>query len=492
MVPMGIPLSTIAGQVPGLIRVAGEDVLVSDITHDSRQVVADSLFVAVTGEMLDGHDFVESACERGATAFLVEREQTGTMPQIVVRDSREAMPWAARSVFGEPDTSLRLAGVTGTNGKTTVAYMIESMLRVAQIPAGVVGTLGARVDGTPLPLTRTTPEATDLQRLLASMRDGAVETVIMEVSSHALELHRVDAVHFDVVGFTNLSHDHLDFHGDMESYFAVKAGLFRSAVARTAVVNLDDPWGRRLVDNLDMALLTVSVEGDAEITASQVVSTVGGTSFTVKTPTGEAAVELPLAGGFNVSNALVAVGMATELGIDLRDIAEGLDRLEPIPGRMEMVAHRGPFTIVVDYAHTPDALEVVLRSAGQMARGRVIVVFGAGGDRDREKRFVMGSVAAQFSDIAIVTTDNPRSEDPVTIAIEVRRGADDEGGAEIETVIDRRQAIRRAIDLAAQGDLVLILGKGHEQGQDIGSEVLPFDDRHEVTEALVAAGWIRS
>lgn len=409
------------------------------------------------------------------------------------------MAWAARAVFGAPDASMRVAGVTGTNGKTTVTHMVESILLAANAPVGVVGTLGARISGAPFPTGRTTPEASDLQRLLAAMRDQGVQTVMMEVSSHAIALHRSDAITFTVVGFTNLSRDHLDFHGDMETYFSVKASLFRREIAAAAVVNIDDPWGARLASGLDMPLTTVSIGTGADISASNLAGSPDGTSFVVHTRIGETAVRLPLAGGFNVSNALVAFGIAIDVGIGLEAIAEGLSRLEPIAGRMEVIRHSGPFTVIIDYAHTPDAIQAVLQAAIPMTQtrvtqgggmqGRVISVIGAGGDRDMDKRSLMGGAAAQSSDVVVVTTDNPRTEDPVSIAAEVRRGALTQGGADVETVIDRSEAIHRAIEIARSGDIVLVLGKGHEQGQDIGTEILPFDDYREAVAALTAVGW---
>jgi len=486
---MGVTLRQVAKKVPGFIAVVGGDVSVSDITHDSRQVRPGTLFVAIPGELHDGHDFIDGAIERGAPAVLVEQRQPKSIPHIVVENSRLAMSWAARAVFGEPDSALVVAAVTGTNGKTTVTHMLESILDASGIRVGIIGTLGARIDGSPITIARTTPEATDLQRILATMRDSQVHTVVMEVSSHAIELHRSDAIAFAVVGFTNLSRDHLDFHGDLETYFDVKQRLFAPGVADAAVVNTDDPWGERLKSSSRISMITVSLAAAADITADGLEGTAEGTSFTVHTPEGSAAVVLPLLGVFNVSNALVAIGMAIELGVDLAAIIEGLEGLEPIAGRMEVIPHDGPFTVVVDYAHTPDAIAVVLDSVRSAVPGRLIALVGAGGDRDRDKRSIMGAAAARLSDLTIITTDNPRSEDPVAIADEVRRGAEDQPGATIEMVIDRREAIRHAVRAARKGDMVLVLGKGHEQGQDVGAEVLPFDDRAEVRDALYAAGW---
>lgn len=489
---MGFSLRQVAEQVPGLISVVGDDVSVSDITHDSRQAGPGSLFVAIPGEQFDGHNFVGAAIENGTSAVLVEKQQPGSIPQIIVENSRDAMPWAARAVFDVPDASLVIAGVTGTNGKTTVTHMIEAIMTSAGLSVGVIGTLGARINGAPLPIARTTPEATDLQRILARMRDDGVRFVLMEVSSHAIQLRRCDAIHFSVVGFTNLSQDHLDFHGDMEAYFEVKQRLFTQSVTDAAVINKGDPWGERLEESTNVSTTTVSLGADAEVSATDLVESTVGTSFTVMTPEGSVPVALPLVGRFNVANALVAIGMALRLGVDLPTISRGLGKLDAIPGRMELIPHDGPFTVVVDYAHTPDAIAVVLGSAQSTVSGRVIALVGAGGDRDRDKRSIMGAAAARLSDLTIITTDNPRSEDPSVIAAEVRRGAEAQPNAVVETVIDRRSAIRRAIAVARTGDMVLVLGKGHEQGQEIATEVLPFDDRDEVRDALVDAGWVLS
>jgi UDP-N-acetylmuramoyl-L-alanyl-D-glutamate--2,6-diaminopimelate ligase len=489
---MGLPLSQIARHTPGVVTVFGGDVVVSEITHDSRQAGQGCLFVAIPGERFDGHDFIDTALGRGASAVLVEQQQSRSIPQIVVENSRTAMPWAARAVFGFPDSSMDVAGVTGTNGKTTVTHMIEAIMVSAGVPVGIIGTLGARINGSPMAIARTTPEATDLQRILARMRDDQVRVVLVEVSSHAIELRRSDAIHFSVVGFTNLSQDHLDFHGDMESYFEVKRLLFQSSVTESAVINTGDPWGERLEEFSVVPTTTISLVDDAQIRAIDLSSGSLGTSFTATTPEGSVRIVLPLIGTFNVSNALVAIGMALRLGVDLPVIGRGLGELDAIPGRMEIIPHDGPFTVVVDYAHTPDAIAVVLGSVQSTVGGRVIALVGAGGDRDVDKRSIMGAVAARLSDLTIITTDNPRSEDPSVIADEVRRGAEAQPNAVIETVIDRRSAIKRGIALAREGDMVLVLGKGHEQGQDVGTEVLPFDDRDEVRDALVDAGWVPS
>ena len=486
---VGVLLSEIAQSVPNVVEIVGSDVAITDIAHDSRDVAKGTLFVAVSGERFDGHEFVAGAVESGASAILVEKVQPVAVPQIVVPDSRRAMAWAARAVFGMPDQAIAIAGVTGTNGKTTVTHMLKSVLDAAGVVVGVVGTLGARIGDTPLPTVRTTPEATDLHRILATMRDEGVDVALIEVSSHAIELHRSDAIHFMVVGFTNLSQDHLDFHGGMDDYFDVKSRLFDPNVSSHGVINIADPWGMRLCEVTQLASTTVSAEGAADVSAAHLVGTSRGTSFSVVTAAESVDVILPLVGDFNVSNALVAFGMALEIGISPSVIARGLTSMRPIPGRMEVVQHDGPFTVVVDYAHTPDAIGVVLGSVRDFTPGRVIALVGAGGDRDSSKRSMMGAVATRLSDATLITTDNPRTEDPTRIAEEIRRGAAAQPAANVEVVIDRRAAIRRGIALAEAGDIVVVLGKGHEQGQDMGSQVLPFDDRDEVRLALGLMGW---
>jgi UDP-N-acetylmuramoyl-L-alanyl-D-glutamate--2,6-diaminopimelate ligase len=486
---MGVQLGQIAQELSGVSRIVGPDTSILDVTHDSRQVREGSLFVAIRGAQADGHDFVDMAVKRGAAGILVESLQDAEIAQIVVASTRAAMPWAARVVYGSPDDSLTVVGVTGTNGKTTVVHMLESILGAADTPVGLIGTLGARIGTHPIPTARTTPEAPDLQRMLGVMRDSGIRVVLMEVSSHAIKLHRCDAIHFSVVGFTNLSQDHLDFHSDMESYFATKMRLFTSGVADRAVINIGDPWGERLRGETRIPATTVSVNGEADVSASDLHATSKGTSFRVVSDKGAIDFDLPLVGDFNVANALVALSMAQDLGVDMATAAKGLSSVQTIPGRMEVIAHDGPFTVIVDYAHTPDAIAVVLGAVGTLSGERVIALVGAGGDRDKEKRSIMGAAAARLSDVTIITTDNPRTESPLSIAEEIARGAAAQPNTHVEVILDRRSAIGHAISIAEEGDVVVILGKGHEQGQDIGSNVLPFDDRDEARAALVAQGW---
>ena len=433
---------------------------VRDLAYDARAVVPGALFFCVPGSRADGHDFAAVAVERGCVALVVERPVDAPVPQLVVPSARAAMAVVADEFFGRPSEELEVAGVTGTNGKTTTAHLLHAILAAAGRRPGLLGTVEARVGGRPRVLERTTPEAIDLQRLFREMLDAGDRSCAMEASSHASELYRLDRVRFRVLVFTNLSQDHLDFHGTMERYFAAKRRLFDGV---PAVVNVDDPWGRRLLDELGGEGLTFGFSEDAEVG-----------------PGALAGVELRLRGRFNVLNALGAAAAAQVLGIDPDAVRAGIEAVEGVPGRFEEVSEGQPFTVLVDYAHTPDSLETVLREARGLAEGRVLCVFGAGGDRDRDKRPLMGRVAGELADLAVVTSDNPRSEDPDAIIAEILAGA----ARELVVEPDRRAAIEAAVEAARPGDVVVVAGKGHEQGQEAGGVVLPFDDREVAREAL--------
>ena len=433
---------------------------VHDLAYDARTVAPGALFFAVPGERADGHDFAPEAVERGAVALVVERPLDLPLSQVVVRDSRAAMAPAADVFFGEPTRELEVVGVTGTSGKTTTAFLLFAILAAAGRRPGLLGTVEARVGGERRGVVRTTPEAIDLQRLFREMLDSGDRSCAMEASSHASTLRRLDRVRFAVLVFTNLSQDHLDFHGDMESYFQAKRRLFVTEPMPLAVVNVGDGYGRRLADELP-----------------------GATTFTVEDASALDGVDLKLRGRFNVENALGALHAARALGIDEAAIRRGLEAVRGVPGRFESVEAGQPFHVIVDYSHKPGALENVLRAARELAAGnRVICVVGAGGDRDRGKRPVMGRLASQLADLAIVTSDNPRSEDPEAIAAEIVAGAD----GEVEVELDRAAAIARAVELARPGDVVLIAGKGAEQGQEFADRTVPFDDREAAKDALRA------
>ncbi|GMQ84478.1 MAG: UDP-N-acetylmuramoyl-L-alanyl-D-glutamate--2,6-diaminopimelate ligase [Acidimicrobiia bacterium] len=476
-------LSTLAERLPGGASVIGEDVSIDDVTHDSRAVKVGDLFVAVRGLVADGHEYVEAAIAAGAAAVAVDRANEASYSQLIVQDTRAALGPLAAAVHGEPSQRVAVVGVTGTNGKTTVTHLIESIVAAGGGTPGVIGTVGGRIAGQHVSVPRTTPEASDLQRLLARMVEAGVDVVAIEVSSHALALHRVDGVWFRVAAFTNLMQDHLDFHGDMDSYLAAKSRLFDVTRAERAVVDIDDEAGRSIAAAAQMPVTTVALDRASDITATDIEVTLGGSTFTVITPEGSYRASMPLPGRFNVRNALLAAAIARELQCTTETIAVGLAAVGVIPGRFEAVDEGQPFGLVVDYAHTPGAIAAMVESARRLTDGRVIALVGAGGDRDKAKRAAMGGAAAG-ADLVVLTSDNPRSEDPSLIISEVAAGLVPDTEALIEP--DRRLAIRSALARAQKGDLVLILGKGHETGQDIDGTIHPFDDR------LVAAQELRA
>ena len=459
-------IATIAASLPPdqLLDVIGVDdaTPIVDVTHDSREVGPGWAFACVVGDHLDGHDFAGAAVASGAAALLVERPLAHDTPQVVVRNVRRAMGWFAAGVHGHPASKLRTIGVTGTNGKTTTSYLIAAILGAAGIETRVQGTLSG---------VRTTPEATDLQRLLAGYVADDVQAVVMEVSSHALALHRVAGIEFDVAVFTNLGRDHLDLHESMEAYFRAKASLFDRAQSRRGVTNIDDPYGRLLLDAAEIDVVGYSLDDadDPRVGADRVSFGWRGRPVVV-----------PLGGHFNVMNALAALTAAQLFGIDADVAVTGIAGAPPVPGRFEVVTEPGvhPFSVVVDYAHTPDALTGVLATARSIAGpGQVVVVFGCGGDRDADKRPLMGAAAAASADRVVVTSDNPRHEDPQAIIDAAVSGIDSRYRGDVRIEPDRRAAIELAIRDARPGDVVVIAGKGHETTQTIGDIATPFDDR---------------
>jgi UDP-N-acetylmuramoyl-L-alanyl-D-glutamate--2,6-diaminopimelate ligase len=464
-----VPLADLVAALGPDVRLHGDPsgaTVITGVTHDSRRVEPGWLFCCVPGSVADGHRFAAEAAERGAAALLVEHRLPLPLPQLEVAAARPAVAVLAATFWGHPSRRLTLFGVTGTNGKTTVTHFLGRILAAAGRRAEVIGTLSAE---------RTTPEATDLQAQLAGFADDGVEAVAMEVSSHALTLHRVDEVHFTVAVFTNLTRDHLDFHPTMEAYFAAKARLFEPSRAARAVVNLDDPRGRLLRDS---ALIPTT--GFELADAGELDLRADGTRFRWR----GRPVVLQLAGRHNVANALAAATAAEQAGIDTEAIVAGLGALERVPGRFDPVDAGQPFAVVVDYAHTPDALERVLESARELVApaGRVIVVFGCGGDRDRTKRAPMGEIASRLADLSVITTDNPRSEAPDEIARQVRAGA--VPGADVVLEPDRSAAFALAFDRARPGDVVVLAGKGHERNQVFADHVVDFDDRAEAVRLL--------
>jgi UDP-N-acetylmuramoyl-L-alanyl-D-glutamate--2,6-diaminopimelate ligase len=493
---------------------------ITGLAYDSREVAPGDLFFCVSGFRSDGHRFAPEAVRAGAAALVVERPLGLGVPEVLVASARAAMAPAAARFFGDPARSLRVVGVTGTNGKTTTAYLVRALLEAMGEQCGLLGTVKSVIGGEDRQVARTTPEAIDLQEDLRAMLDGGDVACAMEVSSHALELGRVDAIAFAAAIFTNLTQDHLDFHADMEEYFLAKRRLFLPAAdspsprPAVSVVNVGDPYGRRLAQEID-GVRTFALDAPADYSATDLRCGFAGCSFTLRTPQGRREVTLPMPGRFNVANALGALAAAHALGGDLDVLIAALERGVRVPGRFEPVEEGQEFAVLVDYAHTPDSLENVLRAARELVAAgaeedaRVLCVFGAGGDRDRGKRPLMGEIAARLSDVAIVTSDNPRSEDPEQIIEEILDGVVATGGevgafpgarsplraetrhdaahAQVQAIVDRQAAIEQAIAGAHRGDVVVIAGKGHEQGQEFADgRKLPFDDAAVARAALSA------
>ena len=459
-----------------------EGVEVADLAYDSRQVGPGTLFFCVRGRTSDGHEFGPKAVESGAAALVVEQPLDLPVPQVRVESARAAMPPIAVRFFGDPTSELRVAGVTGTNGKTTTTFLIRHVLESRGVSTGLLGTVMRVIGGDEEQVERTTPEAIDLQRTFRRMLDSGNAACAMEVSSHALAQERTAGVRFAVAVFTNLTQDHLDYHADMEEYFGAKRLLFTSGQSAASLVNVDDPYGRRLAEEIEC--LTFSPTGaEADFRALEVSFDAGGSSFRCAGPSGEVDVRIPLPGRFNVENTLAAIGACQVLGVPVEEAAPTLEAAGRVPGRFEPVHAGQPFAVLVDYAHTPDSLENVLRAARPLTEGRLIVVFGCGGDRDREKRPLMGAIAAGLADLCVVTSDNPRSEDPDAIIGEILAGFP--AGADPVVETDRRAAIGLALGAAESRDTVVIAGKGHEQGQEFeGGRKIPFDDREVARELL--------
>src|SRR4051812_6193758 len=452
------------------------EVEISGLAYSTDAVEPGSLFFCVPGFRADGHDFAPQAIERGAVALVCQRPLGLGVPEVVVDDVRAAMGPAAARFFGDPTAELRVVGITGTNGKTTTAFLVRHLLEAAGEQCGLLGTVKRVVGGVEEEVERTTPEAIDLQETFRRMLDGGDRACAMEVSSHALELGRASRIRFACRVFTNLTQDHLDFHETMEAYFAAKRRLFEEP--GVSVVNVDDEYGRRLAAELDDPV-TFAIEHEADYRARDVSFDVSGSSFTCDPPDGPLEIRSPLPGLFNVQNLLAAIAVVRSLGLG----GAGLESFGRVPGRFEPVDEGQDFGVLVDYAHTPDSLENVLRAARDVTSGRLHVVFGAGGDRDRGKRPLMGEVASRLADRVLVTSDNPRSEDPEAIVDQIMEGS----GPEVDREVDRRRAIGLAIDEAAPGDVVVIAGKGHEQGQEFeGGRKEPFDDVTVAREALRA------
>ena len=462
---------------------------VGGLAYDSRRVTPGDVFVALRGLKAAGADYAVEAVRRGAVAVVADlpADVAPGVPWVIVPDARAAMAAMATELYGHPSRSMQVVGITGTNGKTTTAYLLRTVFESAGKKCGLLGTVAYSIGDQELPASRTTPEAPDVQRMFRQMVDAGCAACVMEVSSHALALRRVDGTTFAAGVFTNLTRDHLDYHGDMESYFAAKRRLFEMLPpGAPAVINLDDPRGESLRKAVGTAV-TYAINKPADVTPGPLALTFGGLEFDARTPKGNVHVKSRLVGRPNVSNVLATVATATALDIPAAAIERGLARLSGVPGRFELVSSSDDdVTVVIDYAHTDDALKNLLETARPLAPRRVITVFGCGGDRDRTKRPLMGAVAARLSDIVVMTSDNPRTEDPARIIEEIKRGVpppSDRSGATF-TILDRKEAIQFAIKKAEPGDLVLLAGKGHEQTQTIGSQELPFDEAAIAREAL--------
>jgi UDP-N-acetylmuramoyl-L-alanyl-D-glutamate--2,6-diaminopimelate ligase len=493
-------LSSILGAAArGELDREARHVEISGLAYDSRAVRAGDLFFCVRGLRSDGHDFAARAVASGAAALVLEAPLRLGVPELLVASARAAMAPIAARFYGEPARELSVVGMTGTNGKTTTAYLVRALLEAVGQQCGLLGTIKSVIGGRERPVQRTTPEAIDLQADLRAMLDGGDRACAMEVSSHALQLGRAEQIPFAAAIFTNITRDHLDFHETMEDYFQAKRRLFLGGDSveppRFSIVNVADPYGRRLADEID-GVRTFAVDAPADYRASEVRCGFDGCRFTLHTPAGRHELALPMPGRFNVANALGALAAVHALGGPLKTLLETLEQGVHVPGRFEPVEGDQDFAVLVDYAHTPDSLENVLRAARELAGagsgsgGRVLCVFGAGGDRDRGKRPLMGEIAARLADVVVVTSDNPRSEDPEQIIAEIMTGvAGSKAGSRVRCMPDRREAIAEAIASGRRGDVLVIAGKGHEQGQELaGGHKLPFDDAAVAREALGMRG----
>jgi len=479
--------------VPTMAVGADPALEITSLAYDSRRVEPGTLFFAIQGEKADGHDFIAAALERGAVAIASERPAPVelTTRWIQVETLRRALSDAARAFYGRPDSQLQLIGITGTNGKTTTAFLIESVLRAAGVPAGLFGTIEYRLGEKTLPAVNTTPESLDLISYFSELVRAGAKAVVMEASSHALAQERLWGFRFSVAVFTNLTRDHLDYHKDFEHYFAAKRRLFEGLGApppELAVINANDSWGAKLLDISNPRRITYGFNGDAQIRPKQFAQDVSGLQATLLTPEGKLEIQSPLLGRANLANIMAAVATSIGLGLPLEKVQLGIANLQTVPGRFERIDEGQPFLVVVDYAHTDDALRNVLKTARELTRDRLIVVFGCGGDRDRTKRPLMGEAAGSLADFVVLTSDNPRSEDPIAIMNDALVGLQKTGKTYLAEA-DREEAIRKAFADARQGDVVVVAGKGHETYQILRDRTIPFDDREVARRILRDLGY---
>lgn len=463
-------------------RLIGADIDIDVLQYDSRKVKPGSLFCCIVGTFSDGHEYAASAVEAGASAILAEHELALPVPQIIVKNSRIAMAEMAAELYGHPERDMRMVGITGTNGKTTTTYMVKAIAEHAGKKVGLIGTIKNMIGARIIETERTTPESVDLYRLLREMRDEGVEIVVMEVSSHSLDQNRVHGLTFDVAEFTNLTQDHLDYHKTFENYLAAKKKLFYQS--KHGVINIDDPYAGKLLDGLTLPITTFGIRERADVCASEIDITTRGVQFDLRFPGGITRINVPIPGLFSVFNAMGAVAVGLTLNIPMEHIKSGLEDMQSVSGRLEPL-NTGDlgFSVFVDYAHTPDALENVLKTVRGFAKGRIITVFGCGGDRDRAKRPIMGEIAGRYSDRLVVTSDNPRTEDPFQILAAIEEGVKKSGCAYI-TIEQRREAILHALKNARKDDVIVVAGKGHENYQEINGIKHHFDDKETVMELL--------
>lgn len=464
-------------------RIIGSDCDISRIEYDSRKLTGGELFCCIRGTFKDGHEFAESAVARGAAALLVERELPLSVPQIIVKNSRHAMAELAIEFYGHPLDGIPVIGITGTNGKTTTTYMIKAIAEKAGYKVGLIGTIRNLIGDRIIPTDRTTPESVELQRVFRLMRDEGVQLIVMEVSSHALDQDRVHGIEYLIGGFTNLTQDHLDYHKTFENYFAAKKIMFTRS--KFAVMNADDSHSAELLRGINIPSITYGIRCEkADVRAADIEICARNIEFEMLTPNGNKQINVSIPGLFNVFNAMLAASVCMKLGIDLDTIAEGLKSVKGVSGRMESLPAGGfDFSVILDFAHTPDGLSNLLSAVQGFAKGRVIAVFGCGGDRDNAKRPIMGATAAKLADFCVVTSDNPRTEDPTRIINMVLEGVRSEK-TEYVVIENRREAIRYALNIAKKDDVVVLAGKGHENYQEINGIKHPFDEKIIVAEIL--------
>lgn len=483
---MKMDISLLARAIPGSVQIVGYDgQSVTALCTDSRKVGAGALFFCIPGLRMDAHDFAPQAVAAGAVGLVVERLLDVDCAQILVPDVREALSYIAAEFYGNPARELHLVGITGTKGKTTTSFLIKSILEAAGHRVGLIGTVCSMIGEEQVPANLTTPDPIDFQSMLRRMADAGMEYVVMEVSAHALALRKLEGMRFDVAGFTNFTQDHLDFFGDMENYMHAKMKLFEPARCACAIYNADDEWVRREMEGVGVPATSIGIRVSAEVYANDIEVTERGCSYKLTfNKRYRMSLQLQLSGIFNVYNSMMAAAMCDALGISGKMIQRGLERVQVVPGRIELLETETPYRVILDYAHSPDALENILTTVRQTAKARVIAVFGCGGDRDHEKRPIMGEIGGRLADFCILTSDNPRSEDPMAILAEVEAGIRRARDAHYVVIENRRAAILEALTMALPGDVVVLAGKGHETYQEIKGVKHPFDEKVVVRELL--------